>query len=317
MRKARWSLHAMTAIALIAMALAGMQMQALAQPADDKLVVPGERIGPLKLASRLADLEAMYGRATPQGRGLWDLSTMYGWDAIGLRVIAGTTGNVLWMSVCPCGSNPWAGFTTAEGLGFGATEEQVRAAMGPPSRTVGDASGKALHFAAQGIAFVFESGGPQADKVSGVYVYWKHRSPGDTVVVLGRRISSVTVGAPVSAVQSQLGTGFTYVRPGNFEVYHWPSYALAIFVQDGRVVQVDAYYDEYHDDLKIRYATTQGLGIGSTREEVRAAFGEPPQRELRGPIEAWVYMNQGIVFNVAISGSLTGRIVGVGVFAPR
>lgn len=251
MRKARWWLHAMTAIALIAMALAGMQMQALAQPADDKLVVPGERIGPLKLASRLADLEAVYGRATPQGRGLWDLSTMYGWDAIGLRVIAGTTGNVLWMSVCPCGSNPWAGFTTAEGLGFGATEEQVRAAMGPPSRTVGDASGKALHFAAQGIAFVFESGG------------------------------------------------------------------LAIFVQDGRVVQVDAYYDEHHDDLKIRYATTQGLGIGSTREEVRSAFGEPPQRELRGPIEAWVYMNQGIVFNVATSGSLAGRIVGVGVFAPR
>lgn len=114
-----------------------------------------------------------------------------------------------------------------------------------------------------------------------------------------------------------LGGGFITTRQGPIELFHWPHFALLIFVEAGRVAQVSVFYEPLHESIGVRYATERGLGIGSTREDIRAAFGEPPQRELRGPIEAWVYMGQGIVFNVAVSGQLAGRIVGVGVFSPR
>jgi len=290
-----------------------------AQPSEDKLVAPGERIGTLRLASRLADVEAMFGRGAPRGRGLWDLSAAFAWDDVGLQIMADTaSGNILWMSVCACGSNPWAEHATVDGLRFGVAEEQVRAAMGAPTSESGDATGKALHYPGQGIAFVVDLQGPQAGKVSGFYIYWKHRSPGDTAVVPGRRISVVNVGTPLSVVQSVLGTaGFIYVHQANFEIYHWPHFALATFVQEGRVVQVNAFFDERHDALGIRYATAQGVGIRSTPQEVRAAFGEPAQRRARGPLEDWIYWSLGFEVSVASTGSQAGRIVSVSVFAPR
>lgn len=302
-----------------AMTLAQPAHQVVLAQTEEKFVVPGERIGTLRLAGRLADIEAMFGRGAPRGRGLWDLSAAFAWDAVGVQIMADTaSGNILWMSVCACGSNPWAEHATTDGLRFGVAEEQVRAAMGAPTSESGDAKGKALHYPGQGIAFVVDLQGPQAGKVSGFYIYWKHRSPGDTAVVPGRRISVVNIGTPLSVVQSVLGTaGFIYVRRANFEIYHWPHFALAAFVQEGRVVQVTAFFDERHDALGVRYATAQGLGIGSTSEQVRAAFRDTPHRHMLGPIEEWVYDGQGIVFNVASSGPLTGRIVGVGVFAPR
>lgn len=206
----------------------------LAQTGEEKFVVPGERIGTLRLASRLADVEATYGRGAPRGRGLWDLSTAFTWDAVGLQIMADTaSGNILWMSVCACGSNPWAEHATVDGLRFGVAEKQVRSAMGAPTSESGDVMGKALHYPGRGIAFVVDLQGPQAGKVSGFYIYWKHRSPGDTAVVPGRRISVVNVGTPLSVVQSVLGNaGFIHVHQANFEVYHWPHFALATFVQE-------------------------------------------------------------------------------------
>lgn len=318
MARARWVIHIFVAVAVVFSAGAGVQTQAFAQPADDKQVVAGERIGNVRLSSRLADVEGSFGRGVAQGRGLWEGSTYYDFPSAALAVIAdNTTGNLLWVSVCACGTNPWSDHATPEGLKLNATEEQVVAAMGAPSRTFADANGKSLYYAAKGINFTVGASGDAAGRVFAYRIYWPNRSPGDTMIVPGRRISSITAGMAAQAAMATLGAGFIAVRQGLIELFHWPHFALRIFVEAGRVAQVSVFYEPFHEDIGVRYANAQGLGIGSTREEVRAAFGEPPQRELRGLIEAWVYMNQGIVFNVAISGSLTGRIVGVGVFAPR
>lgn len=138
-----------------------------AQPPEDKLVVPGERIGQLRLASLLADAEAVFGRGTAQGRGLWDGSTYYDFPAAALAIIAdNTTGNVLWISVCACGTNPWRDHATPEGLKFGATEEQVVAAMGAPSRTFEDTTGKSLYYPAKGVSFTVAASGEVAGRVA-------------------------------------------------------------------------------------------------------------------------------------------------------
>lgn len=290
----------------------------LAQPADDKQVVAGERIGNVRLNSRLADVEAAFGRGVPQGRGLWEGSTYYDFPAAALAVVAdNATGNVLWISACACGANPWREHATTEGLKLGATEEQVVGAMGAPTSTFADANGKSLYYPAKGINYTVAAGGEAAGRVFAYRIYWPNRSPGDTVIVPGQRISSIGAGMAGQAALASLGGGYISVRQGPIELFHWPHYALLIFVEAGRVAQVTVFYEPLHEAIGLRYATGQGLGISSTREQIRAAFGEPPQRELRGPIEAWMYMSQGIVFNVAISGQLAGRIVGVGVFTPR
>lgn len=291
---------------------------AVAQAEDDRLVVPGERIGQLRLAARLADLEARYGKGTSQGRGLWDGSTYYNFPAAAFSVIADNmTGNLLWVSVCACGTNPWRDHATADGLKLGVPEEQVVAAMGTPARIFTDAQGKSLYYPAKGINFTLAAGGDVADRVESYRIYWPNRSPGDTVIVPGRRISGVGVGTAGQTAVAALGGGFISVRQGPVELYHWPHFALLIFVEGGRVAQVSVFYEPLHEAIGLRYATAQGVGIGSTRDQVRTAFGEPVQRQLQGPAEAWVYPSQGVVFNVAVSGPQAGQIVGVGVFAPR
>lgn len=318
MARARWVIHIFVAVAVVFSAGAGVQTQAFAQPADDKQVVAGERIGNIRLSSRLADIEGSFGRGVALGRGLWEGSTFYDFPSAEVAVIAdNTTGNLLWVSVCACGTNPWSDHATPEGLKLNATEEQVVAAMGAPSRTFADAEGKSLYYAAKGINFTVGASGDAAGRVVSYRIYWPNRSPGDTMIVPGRRISSITAGMAAQAAMATLGAGFIAVRQGPIELFHWPHFALLIFVEAWRVAQVSVNYATFHEDIGVRYATAQGLGIGSTRNDVRSTFGEPAQREPRGPIEVWAYPNQGIVFNVAVSGELAGRIVGVGVFAPR
>jgi hypothetical protein len=291
---------------------------AVAQHAEDELIVPGERIAGLRLAARLADIEAVHGNGQPVGQGQWDGSVVYSWTTPGLRaVVAGTSGNLLSLAISAVASSPWAGVATVEGLKFGSTEEEVRAAMGAPSRTIGDAKGKALHYRAQGIAFVVATEGAQAGRVTEVYVYWKHRTPGDAVVVPGHRISGVAVASTLPAVRALLGEGFFQVQQGDAEVFQWPHFAIAIILKQGHLWRVTGFYDEGHDELGLRYYMGRGVGIKSTSQELRAAFGEPLDRRKLGRVEEWVYPTIGLAAGIAMEGSLQGHVVYISVFAPQ
>jgi hypothetical protein len=290
----------------------------MAQHAEDKLIVPGEQIAGLRLAARLGDIEAVHGKGQPVGPGKWEGSVEYGWTTPGLRaVVAGTSGNLLLLAISSVASSPWADAATVEGLKFGSTEEQVRAAMGAPSRTIDDTKGKALHYRAQGIAFVVAAKGARAGRVTEVYVYWKDRTPGDAVVVPGHRISGVAVGSTLPALRALLGEGFFHVQQGDAEVFHWPYLAIAIILKQGRLWRITGFYDEGHDELGLRYVTDRGVGIKSTSQELRAAFGEPVDRRKLGRVEEWVYPTIGLAAGIAMGGSLQGHAVYLSVFAPQ
>jgi hypothetical protein len=289
---------------------------AIAQHAEDKLIVPGDRIAGLRLAARLADIEAVHGKGQPVGRGQWDGSVAYGWTT-GLRaVVAGTSGNLLFLAISAVASSPWADAATVEGLKFGSTEEQVRAAMGAPSR-IYDGKRKALHYRGQGIAFVIAAEGAQAGRVTEIDVYWKHRTPGDAVVVPGHRISGVAVRSTLPELRALLGEGFFDVKGGDGEVLHWPHLAIMIILKQGRLWKVMGFYDEGHDELGLRYMTDRGVGIKSTSQELRAAFGEPVDRRKLGRVEEWVYPTIGLAAGIATEGSLQGHVVYLSVFAPQ
>jgi hypothetical protein len=285
----------------------------------DKLIVPGERIAGLRLAARLVDIEAVHGKGQPGGPGQWEGSVVYGWTTPGLHaVVAGTSGNLLWLAISNVASSAWADAATVDGLKFGSAEEQVRTAMGTPSRTYDATKGKALHYRAQGIAFLVAVGGAQAGRVTEIYVYWKHRTPGDAVVVPGHRISGVALRSTLPELRDLLGEGFFHVQQGDAEVFHWPHLAIAIILKQGRLWRVTGFYDEGHDELGLRYMTDRGVGIKSTSQELRAAFGEPvDRRKILGRVEEWEYPTIGLAAGIAMGGSLQGHAVYLSVFAPQ
>jgi hypothetical protein len=290
----------------------------IAHHADDKLIVPGERIAGLGLTMRLADIETIYGKGQPAGPGQWEGSLLYSWTTPGLRaVVAGNSGKLLWLAISAIPSSPWADAATVEGLKFGSTKEEVRAAMGAPSGTINDPKGNALHYRAQGIAFLVATQGAQSGRVTEVYVYWKHRTPGDAAVVPGHRISGVSVGSTLPALRTLLKEGFFHVQLGDTEVFHWPHLAIAIMLKQGLLWRITGFYDEGYDELGLRYMTDRGVGIKSTGQELLTAFGKPVERRTLGRVEEWVYPTIGLAAGIATQGSLEGRVVYVSVFAQQ
>lgn len=148
-----------------------LQRSQAAQLLEDRLIVPGERIGWLRLESKLEEVTRILGEGIKRGVGLREESTVYTWDPIGLWLIAdNATGKILWISVEMAGSNPWFELSTREGLRLGSTEEQVLAVMGQPSRTVADAFAKSLYFDRQGIRFTVLVSGRLAGKVAALRI---------------------------------------------------------------------------------------------------------------------------------------------------
>ena len=91
----RKSVHKEIVCVVFATLLLALGSPVQAQHAEDKLIVPGDRIAGLRLASRLADIEAVHGKGQPVGPGQWEGSIAYGWTTPGLHaVVAGTSGNL-------------------------------------------------------------------------------------------------------------------------------------------------------------------------------------------------------------------------------
>src|SRR5437867_2649595 len=110
-------------LALLAAPLAVEAQQEEKESQADTLVVPGERIGSLRLAAKLDDISAMFGAGAAGGQyPLWPGSILRTWDDVGLWVVADrVTHNILWISV-DSSSERWFRYATREGIGLGAAE---------------------------------------------------------------------------------------------------------------------------------------------------------------------------------------------------
>lgn len=140
----------------------------------DRLIVPGERIGQLRLGGKLEEVVGVLGQGVPRGQGFQAATTTYAWDPVGLWLIADdAAGAILWISVEGGPStdpHAWVELSTPEGLRLGATEQEVLAAMGKPQRTVSDGFAKSLYFDEQGIRFTLPLKGPLAGRVAALRV---------------------------------------------------------------------------------------------------------------------------------------------------
>ncbi len=269
------------------------------QTLDDQLIVPGDRIGRLRLASNLRDINQRFGASLSRGPGLWPGTTLHTWDSIGLWIVAdNTTGNILWISVDLSGSGVWSQHVTREGLRLGASEAAVLAALGPPPRTETSPSAKSFYYDQHGIRFTFPTEGPRSGTVSALRVVWRVAPAGDTLIVPGERISGVKLGMPIGQAVTDLGGGYSRVQlPDGVDGYLWPSRGLRVRSAFGSVTSVGAVPGDF-DHAGLRYLTAEGLGLGSNAAQVTAIFGEPSERSPTNSGEVWFYRSRGIIFGL-------------------
>ena len=290
-----------------------------AQIADDKLIVPGERVGLQRLAARLTDIEAVHGKGTRRGLALWGGSSHYDWRALGLAVMADdTTGNLLLIWIANGESSAWRDYATADGLKLGSAEEQILMAMGPPTRKVEGAGIRSLYFLPQGIIYRLMPSSTETGHVVRVEIMWKISAPGDLRIVPGQRVSAVPLGMPAQQALSMLGGGFIQAQePPDVLHYHWPHYGFFITIRAGRVVQIQTGWDEWLEDAGIRYSTLEGIGFNSVREHVQGIFGEPEERTTRGIVEWWGYPSRGVAVGFGLRPPKAGVVVNLAVFNRR
>jgi outer membrane protein assembly factor BamE (lipoprotein component of BamABCDE complex) len=265
---------------------------------SDGAIVPGERIGPVRLSGKIDEVVKLFGPGTVRERGTWGgLFVLQTWDAVGLWVIFDPeSGNVIWISVEISGSNPWAEHSTPEGIRLGTRQQDLLSVMGSPERTESGYGGTSFYYDRRGIRFTVPEGGPFAGKVAALRVVWPSVPRGDTLIVPGRRISAVEVGMPVDQAVVALGGGYHKSRRRGSGIYYWPHLGLSFEERAGRVFAIRAASHIPADAPSIRYATMENLGRGSTASQIREIFGEPSKADLAKDSRSWTYRSRGIHF---------------------
>jgi hypothetical protein len=265
---------------------------------SDRVIVPGERIGPVRLAGKIDEVVKLFGPGTVRKQGARELFVFQTWDAIGLWVqFDPGTGNIVWASVDTSGSNPWAEHSTPDGIRLGTRQQDMVSIMGAPERTVTGGGATSFYYDRRGIRFTVADNGPLEGKIGAMRVVWPSVPRGDTLIVPGKRISSIAVGAPVDRVLAILGGGYYKGEslPG-FHVYYWPHLGLSLVEWSGRVISARAASHRAADAPGLRYATADGLGRGSTASEIRHTYGDPPETGKTLGWLSWIYRSRGISF---------------------
>jgi cytochrome c-type biogenesis protein CcmH/NrfG len=174
--------------------------------------------------------------------------------------------------------------------------------MGAPERTVSAGGLTSLYYDSRGLRLTLVDTGPHAGTVREIRVVWPSVPRGDTLIVPGRRISTLEVGTPIDRALTQLGGGYHRGEsaPG-FHVYYWPHLALSGVETGGHVISLRAARHKPADALGIRYEIAGTLGEGSALADIKRIFGEP-QRTQSGPgkegLNSWIYDAWGIAFTL-------------------
>lgn len=265
----------------------------------DLLIVPGERIGGLRLAGSLSDIISILGDPTGQQRSppsIYQYSTYYVWKLSGVTVVADdATGQILRIEVLADSSYGWAKVATRERVGIGVTKAQLTAALGEPTWEFRDGAGESIYFDRLGIRFFMATTGHETGRAVAVRVVWPHVMVGDGLIVPGERISSVTLRMTPDEIVRTLGGGNTKYQKLGVADYTWPHRGLRILAIGQRVQAIGVFSSFYVEGAGIKYATADGVAIGSSDAHVLQVWGEPFARRKEEHTSVWwSYPSRGI-----------------------
>jgi outer membrane protein assembly factor BamE (lipoprotein component of BamABCDE complex) len=182
-------MRALVLVLVVAMLATGV---AVAQSTDDLLIVPGERIGPLKLGMSVTDVSKLFGTPRPATTKLVsvvipipDGGTAFSWEpsaeskqhgakSQGFGVIT-DQGGMVYEVQSPFDTR----YHTDGGLRVGSKARDVVAAFGEPSRQKIDGHEKFYIYDARGIAFLIQNDRTvwNYELVNGVWVFAPRAAP--------------------------------------------------------------------------------------------------------------------------------------------
>lgn len=289
--------------------------QLLAVTQDDRVIVPGERIGAVRLSNNIDEVFKLFGRGTEKRQGHWTGSLLCTWDSLGLWIIFDKeTGNILWISIDASGSSTWASeLATVNGIRLGIKTQQLLAILGKPDWRFTAGPATSLYYDRRGIRLTISDYGPLAGTVGSIRIIWPAVPRGDTLIVPGERISSVDVGTPINRALELLGGGYLRGQRKGAFIYYWPHLGLSLVEQSRHVTSIRAARDRPSDAANIKYTTAEGLGIGSSTADIKAVYGEPSETKSRQGIQWQIYRSRGI----AIAYGFDSRARLIDVFPPE
>lgn len=138
------------------------------------------------------------------------------------------------------------------------------------------------------------------------------QTPANTTIVAGQQMAGVRIGGNINEAVSAFGT--LYDREdsenGKYTIYDWPLRPFAVIAEkeSGQIVlMLVAYSDAYRTDKG-------NITGGSERTAVEAAYGREFEAGDSESAVRLVYDPQGITFNFAKQGSMTGRVIVITIF---
>lgn len=233
---------------------------------------PGASYGPISLGQPVAQAEQALGAPTRSVPSQSDPESSLRTYAKNVLLLVNGKKKVIGITVFQSGAR------TTEGVGVGSKIAQVQQAMGPG---LPRGSGQ-VAYPGSGIGFAYDEAG-LVDRVFIFKVEAQSALQGDRLVVAGQRCGDLKVGMAFSQVESAWGAA--PVHKG--KDHRWPDKGVGLLVDGGKVLAITITTGDY--------ITAKGLKMGSSRAEVLALYGNPPQANG----ENLIYPARGIAFYLA------------------
>jgi hypothetical protein len=183
------SLRVLACVVILATFVTG---GAQAQPTDDLLIMPGVRIGPIKIGMNITDATKIFGTPKPATTKLVsvvlpvpDGSLAFGWEPSveakrqgaefqGFHVITDQAG-MIYEVQSPFDNR----YHTSEGLHVGSKASEVTAVFGAPSRQLTQGHERYYVYDQRGIAFLLQNDrkATNYDLVNGIWVFAGRAAP--------------------------------------------------------------------------------------------------------------------------------------------
>jgi hypothetical protein len=266
-------------------------------------IIPGERIGPLRLREPIEEIKQLLGPgalAVEGGPRRPQLFSLQMWKEIGLWVqFDSMTGNVVWIAIESGHANAWADYATPDGVRLGMRPEEVVSRMGAPEGTISGAGATSFYYDRKGLRLTFADLGPIRGRVGSIRIVWLAIPRGDTLIVPGDRISVVKLGAPVDDALKILGGGYHKGKSTReIYLYYWPHLGLGFLEYRGLVFNVRAARQVPTDGRGIHYATADGIGQESALTRIKEVFGESSEfKAASRQYGSIIYRSKGIAFS--------------------
>jgi hypothetical protein len=145
-------------------------------PSDHK-IIPGDRIGPLRLAGTIDEIVGLLGPSPQKVPWHSPGSVLQTWVIMGVGVAYDRgTGKVLEISIGNTRFGPWpeywSSYLTPEGVCLGSKKREIISRMGGPERTVSSGGARSLDYDGRGIRFTVLGWWPFTQKVGAIRIAW-------------------------------------------------------------------------------------------------------------------------------------------------